>query len=326
VQTKTYDDQAEAAQEPVVFRKLAQDKIHYAIGPISSTANLAAAPIATSSKILQLSVCIADQITDASKYPYAYVIGPTNSQAVQAMVNYAKTQNWKKIVLLHEDSAYGTDPIGPLQTAATAAGMTVTMIQHPAMTTNMAPYVGKVKDADPDVVIIFQEILATEVAMFTAFDNLNYNPPKMGTQGSGTKSVITSIPAAQVSTLLVTSWQNFSYPAGGSSASIPPNSLAYVNKVKDKLGDFGGLTIAGLAYGIYDFPFMLQAAIKQAGSQDPDKVRAVLDSMPAYEGVIGKIKFSSTNHNGLDASEFAICKAASASSANSVGGYILERA
>lgn len=99
-----------------------------------------------------------------------------------------------------------------------------------------------------------------------------------------------------------------------------------MQEVKAKLGDFGGLTVAGLAYGIYDFPFMLQRAVKQAGSRDPDQVSHALESMPAYDGVIGNIKFSPTDHSGLGPTDFVICRAASASSPHSLGGYLVERA
>ena len=326
VKTIVKDDQADPSQEPTVFRQLAQSNVHFVIGPNDSTTGLAAVPIATSAKMIQLNICVADQLNDPAKYPYSYLIGPTNTPLMQSMVDYCVQRGWKKIVLLHEDSAFGTDAVAPATARATQQGAKLISVQHPTSTTDMAPYVGQVQKINPDAVLLMQEVLATEVAMFNAFENIHYNPPKIGSEGTADNSVMTASPAAQMSTLLFAYWKNFSYAAGSSPTSIPAKSLDYVKQVQAKLGNFGGLTVAGLAYGIYDFPFMLQRAVKMAGSRDPDKVRHALDSMPAYDGVIGSIKFSSTNHSGLGASDFVICRAASASAAQSLGGYIVERA
>jgi branched-chain amino acid transport system substrate-binding protein len=324
IQEKLVDDQADPSKEPAVFRQLSQDKVQFAIGPNTSSTCLAAVPIATSMKIANLNVATSDLLNDVKKYPYSFLLGPTNTPAMSAIVDFCARNNWKKIALLHSDDTFGTQIVDPITARAATAGVQVVAdVKHPVQATDMTPYVQKCQDAKPDAVICVQAIVSVSTSMMNAFKNLNFNVPKIGTTSISSETLRKAVPADVYATTYSVYMKNFSYTA---SEPVPQKSLDFVKTVTAKAGNFGGLTTAGLVYGTYDFVHLLKLAVEKAGSTDVEKVVAALEGMDPYQGVIGSIKFTAESHDGLQASELVICKAASGGSDQSQGGYLLERA
>ncbi|MDQ1735117.1 MAG: branched-chain amino acid transport system substrate-binding protein [Pseudonocardiales bacterium] len=319
------DDQADPSKEPGVFRQFAQEKVNFVIGPNTSTTCLAAVPLATASKIVNLNVSTSDKLNDVKSYPYTFLIGPTNTPAMNAIVDFAVKQGWKKIALLHSSDAFGQQSVAPIKARAAKAGAELVIeVEHPVDATEMTPYVSKVQAAKPDVVICIQAIVATSTSMFNAFKNLNFDVPKIGTTSISSEVLRKAVPASVYANTYSVYLKSFSYTA---SEPVSQKNLDYVTKLTAQVGNFGGLTTAGLVYGPYDFIHMLKLAVDKAGGKDPVKVVQALEQLDPYDGVAGTIKFTPDSHNGLADDALVICKAASGGDATkSLSGFLLERA
>jgi branched-chain amino acid transport system substrate-binding protein len=70
----------------------------------------------------------------------------------------------------------------------------------------------------------------------------------------------------------------------------------YEKRFKEDASTFGGHA--------YDALLILTAAIKKAGSTDPEAVRAAIESLQGIAGTGGVFNFSATDHNGLGQDAF----------------------
>ena len=318
------DDQADPAKEPGVFRQFTQEKIPFVIGPNSSATCLAALPISTASKIVNLCVATADDLSNPQKYPYSFVIGPSMTPASVAMVDYSVSKGWNKIAVLYSDDAFGQGHHAAIKKHAAEAGaQLVAEVEHAFDSTNMQPFVAQVVKADPDVVIAINAAVATESSMLKGFKNLGYDGPIIGTTGISKELTRKAAPPEVYKNVHAIQLKAFSYTA---SEPVGQRQLDFVKQVRASSENMGGLTSTGLVYGLYDFVHMLNAAVDKAGSRDPQKVTKALETLGPYDGVNGKIEFSPDSHDGIKPEELVVVKAASGDSPKSEGGYLLERA
>ncbi|WP_196073354.1 ABC transporter substrate-binding protein [Nakamurella alba] len=318
------DDGADPAKETQVFRQFAEEGVNFVIGPNTSTTCLAAVPLATQSKILNLNVSTSDKLNDVASYPYSFLIGPTNTPAMNAIVDFAVAQGWTKIALLHSNDTFGQQAVDPITARAKEKGAElVSVVEHAVDATEMTPFVSKIQEAAPDVVVCIQALVPTQTAMFNAFQNLGFDVPKIGTTSISSETLRVAVPAEAYANTYAVYLKSFSYTA---TEQVSQKNLDYLKLVTAQAGNFNGLTTAGLVYGPYDFLHMLKIAVEKAGSTDTEAVVKALEEMDPYDGVAGTIKFTAESHNGLTDDALVVCKAASGGdAAKSQGGFLLER-
>jgi len=100
------DTKAEAKTAISAFYKLQSEKVKFIIGDVSSSVNLAIAPLADKEKIIVISpAATSPKLTNAGEYTFR----TWNSDTEEAitMANYCKTNNIKNITLLLINNDYG---------------------------------------------------------------------------------------------------------------------------------------------------------------------------------------------------------------------------
>jgi branched-chain amino acid transport system substrate-binding protein len=121
-------------------------------------------------------------LTEGRDLKYFFRTGPSDRTFAQTFfdflddLNDQKRGNVRKLVILHENTAYGSDAAGVTKEVAAQRGYdVVSTIPHGNGVSDVTPEASKVKAADPDAV--FQASYTPEAILFTrTFRQLDYVP------------------------------------------------------------------------------------------------------------------------------------------------------
>ncbi|WP_293856044.1 ABC transporter substrate-binding protein [uncultured Alsobacter sp.] len=144
---------------PDVSKRIAQELIvNDRVGVIAgfglTPLALASAPLATQSKTPQVVMAAATSIiTDQS--PFIVRTSFTSFQATVPLANWAVKQNFKKAMTIVSDYGPGIDVEKAFTETFTKAGGTVENMRVPLANPDFSPFLQKVADAKPDVLLAF---------------------------------------------------------------------------------------------------------------------------------------------------------------------------
>ena len=144
---------------PDVSKRIAQELIvNDRVGVIAgfglTPLALASAPLATQSKTPQVVMAAATSIiTDQS--PFIVRTSFTSFQATVPLANWAVKQNFKKAMTIVSDYGPGIDVAKAFTETFTKAGGTVENMRVPLANPDFSPFLQKVADAKPDVLLAF---------------------------------------------------------------------------------------------------------------------------------------------------------------------------
>ncbi|MFO1315706.1 MAG: ABC transporter substrate-binding protein [Burkholderiales bacterium] len=146
----TADTTRRIAQELVV-----NDKVNVLAGFGLTPLALATVPVATQAKIpLVVMAAATSSITEQS--PYVIRAGFTLPQVTVPLADWAAKNNIRKVVTLVTDYGPGIDAETAFKTRFTAAGGQVPAeLRVPLRNPDFAPFLQRVKDANPDAVFVF---------------------------------------------------------------------------------------------------------------------------------------------------------------------------
>jgi branched-chain amino acid transport system substrate-binding protein len=144
------DNTKRIAQELIV-----NDKVNVIAGFGVTPAALAAAPLATEAKVVELVMAAGTSII-TERSPYIARTSFTLAQSTVPMADWAAKNGIKKVVTMVSDFAPGADAQASFKDSYTkAGGQIIEEIKFPLANPDFAPFLQRAADAKPDAIFVF---------------------------------------------------------------------------------------------------------------------------------------------------------------------------
>jgi len=143
-------------QSMAVFKKLtSQNKVNLYYGDSTGFAKAVNPELERNGNILMTGASFAKEISDATKFPLQFMVGPDYSQMVGILLHYiAKTKPGAKVALVYSDTEFGRDPVAAFRVDTKRLGLTIaTEIVTPPSSVDVSAEVIKLRRAEPDYTI-----------------------------------------------------------------------------------------------------------------------------------------------------------------------------
>jgi branched-chain amino acid transport system substrate-binding protein len=294
------DDQGAAAAEPQASRNLIDAGAKFIIGPVGSSQCLASLEVTQQNQIIQFPEGTSPPVADPVKYPGSFYPGYTNVQEVRIIVAHVVAQA-SKIGVLYTNDAFG-QTAGPASVALLkAAGVTPVVVEsYDTSAVSLTPQLERLKAAGADGVVVSIDTAPPAAYLVTAMIDLDYMPFIGSTSPyffNIHQLVPTSvqIPPSLIAKLTVPTYKSLTWLPGSPVAS---RQLEFLKKVAAH-PDTGPLVFTVAQAPFYDDLYLLKTAIEAANSFDYAKVKSALESITNYQGMLGSMTFTSSNHLAL---------------------------
>lgn len=318
------DNQSSPANDPPVITKFQSGGVKYILGPPGSSDVQASLTVTTPNKMLQSGWGDDVVFGDGSKYPYFYQVVYSTEQEVSLYVDYmVKTRKLTKLAILQENSAFGSSATSIAKTKIKEAGATLTDLEvFPQDVADLQVQVAKAKASGAQALLTFIAPLPTMTTMARALVSAHWTPPIAGHDLVYT-SLLQVLPPAAANDVATISYAPLTY------TSSTPIAARQANFAK-KLSTYPEVKKIGAALVIqaphYDWLHLLKLTIEQAKTFDTSDVKAKLDKVTNYQGMLGPMSFTPSNHTGPQDAALTLGILGSLADSKSQSGYFLRRA
>ncbi|MBE2237239.1 MAG: amino acid ABC transporter substrate-binding protein [Caldilineaceae bacterium] len=302
-QSKFYDDESSGDRVQELYTKLAtEDNADFLISPYSSGLTASASVIAEQYQKPMITTGAASDSNYTQGYTLVFqAYTPASKYLTGAADMIAATNpDLKKIAIVHENDKFSTDVATALESYAQEKGFDVVLFEgYDSGTTDFSPIINKVQQAAPDALLggghfqdgsTFARQLA-EKGLGLEFLVLLVAPPEPTFAELGDAAIGVAGPSQ---------WEpQAAYTAESAAASnlswYGPSDADFVAAYQAAYNEEPSYHAAGG----YVAGLILQAAIEQAGSTEPQAVKAALDAMDQMN-FFGHIQFdASAEAHGL---------------------------
>lgn len=181
-----HDDQSnptEAARGAT--RLIRQEKVQVILGPSTGSSTLAIASIAAQAKVPVLAPVATQSVTNASHafFPWLFRVAPASAVTMAAMMEKVVFKpNIKKVAIMHQEDAYGKDEADLAEKMIKAKGgiEIVAIASAPLSATDLTPAATRIRNAEPDVVLLLTSAPAMGGAFARAAEQAQLKAPILG--------------------------------------------------------------------------------------------------------------------------------------------------
>src|SRR5437870_6469500 len=294
-QIKSYDDQSATDRVQALYTKLINDdKVDFLLSPYSSGLVKAAAVVSEQNGKVMVTAGGADDATMEQGFKYIYqVYTPASKYLTGAIDLIGKLDpSIRKIAIVNEKDSFSTSVVQAAQPYATGKGFQVVLSEgYDTGTKDFGPFINKIIAAAPDAIVggghfddgttfakqlYEKKVNARVIALLVA-------PPEPTFADIGDAAQYIIGPSQ---------WET--QVKYGAEAAKSANLPYYGLTAKDFTDRYTTKYSAPPSYhsaGGYAAGQVLQKALEDAGSTDPEKVRAALDKMDLML-FYGHVKFS----------------------------------
>lgn len=273
-----------------------QDKVHYIIGEVCSSASIPVSKIATAKKVIQVSPTSTNDAltvgTDGKAVPYIFRACYNDSFQGKVVANFAlKNLNFKSaFVLSDQTNPYTIGLADSFEKTFTAGGGTLLGRENYTGTdTDFSAILAKVAAANPDMIFL-GDYYPTVNLFYQQAKEKGITAPFMGGDGWDSSDLDRAATDG--------GYYSNHYDPGDPRPEVQNFIKAYGAKYKD---DSGNPKVPdALAVLAYDATNMLLNSIKNAGADDTTKVQDALLQLK-YSGVSGNITIDANTHNPVKA-------------------------
>ena len=271
-------------------RKLVQEKVSAIVGAHCSSATLAMMPIIQEAKIPMVTAVSSSpkigELSGAGGNPYMFRFSPDELRMAQGLTEFmGEKKIFKNIAIVGEDSDFGRGGAAAFTPLAQKAGMTILSTDYaPQMTPDFTPLLTRVAQKKPDAIAIFM-LGADSLNLFRTAMQMGLNIPFTGRADLSGKSVeLIQAGGLDGSISAWTYSPDIDNPANKKFAA----TMLSRHKMPATLQNWAG----------YDSIQAIAAAIRDANSDDPVKIRDAMakTSFTALHG--RKITFDANNQGG----------------------------
>jgi len=313
------DDEGSPSTQPAVTRRLIEQTINVAVGPGGSSQGLASLAVTTPAKIVSAAYALSDEFGDAARYPYHYqFILNTRAQAEATVRHLVEKRGVRKIGILQEQTAFGGALAKNTIECLSKRGLTPTAVQTvPLSPTAVLPNIDNIRKSGAEAVCAWVSLLPAYGMTFKALADLDWAPVLCCHLSALSDTLFEMAPDKVFENAVATSYATLTWTE---NEPIGRRQMAYLEKIRAKPGMTGREPIAMMA-PFYDFLHAIKLVADERKSLDSDALKAGLDALINYDGMLGRLSFSPTNHSGLSADNIALAKLLSARDARAHGAF-----
>jgi branched-chain amino acid transport system substrate-binding protein len=284
--TVIQEDESATPQDALLkARKLVeQDRVNVLMGLVSSANALAVRDLLDGSKTPTIITNAgADDLTGAKRSPFIFRVSFSSWQQGAPSGKFAVAQGWKKVMAFAPDYAAGYEQLAGFADAYTQAGGTmVDKVYPPLGNSDYAPFLGKIKAANPDAVWAFfagadqikfvqqyEQFVGTSIPLFG--NTLSRN---------AADAIGKSITVVKMG---CTGWEE--------SLDIPLNQVYVADFMKkfNRHNDYGQYT--------YDGAMLLDKVLTDLkGDTNPDKLSQALNGVSSFQSIRGEVRIDPESH------------------------------
>jgi len=289
------------------------------LGPVGSSHALAAVATTGPAKVIHASGGFTEELADGTKYPYHYQYTYNAGQQGDAVARFAlETLKLRKVGVLHEATGFGESAAASTvrnlkKRGAEAVGVEV----YPLNATDLKVYVGKLRAAGAEVLVLWNSAAQGMVLTAAALQSMRWFPPLLGGNGMYSNAVIDGADPEVLKNAYATLIRSMTYSGKEQPAA---RQLAYVKKVLT-YPEAKTWEINAAISPFYDFLHMLKLVVDSDKRYDGERVKKAFDATRNYAGMIGNISFSPENHCALDAEQVVLVSVASVRDPRSLGVF-----
>jgi branched-chain amino acid transport system substrate-binding protein len=291
------DDEGKASSEGTAVRDLIGRDIHYIVGPIGSSQVLASLAATTGQKVIHAPFANDPSAFDVSKYPQSFSLAKTTEQDNKLMLSYAVAKS-KRIAILAENTALGQSGTNNAVSVLKAAGVTPLATEfYESGAASQAANVARLKATGAEVLVTYSGNSSDPVKTMIALLQANYQPIYIGSSTTlvNVTQILppgTTFPADFLKQIRTPVYKTTAWSPG---KPVSARVEKYMRKVVAD-PDSGKIKYATAVDPFYDLMYLLKHVIEGAKSFDVAKVKPALESVKDFDGIIGKLSFSKTDH------------------------------
>ena len=317
VEPVSIDDEAAPAKQPGIVLKLRDAGINYAVGPVGSSAALSALPASTNAKIISTTFALATQFGDGEKFPYHYqCMCNTDDTAIINTRYLVEKLNIKKVGILRDDLEFGTQSANTAIATLKEMGLTPVDVQvAPISAPDVAPYIENMQRAGVEGFLCYLTSVPQTAMAFTAMNSQKWYVPVFGSNVIFRTTLVDLLPESALKNLYGYNYRTLTWKGDGQPGA---RQVDFARKLQ-KYDIAKGAEVAVAQGPFYDFIHILKKVMEEQKSFDVEKVKAAMDNLKGYEGLLGTYKFSPKNHGGLDQSALCVATVASIKDPRSLG-------
>jgi branched-chain amino acid transport system substrate-binding protein len=297
------DDKTDAKEAVTAANKLIdQDKVVALIAATGSASTLAVKEITAQKGLPQMAMAAANDITDKAPMDWIWRTPQKDAFAVSRALDYiANTLKLKKVAVLHDENAFGSSGNAEIAKQAPTIGLEVVASEsYKTNDTDMTAQLTKVRGANPEVLVVWGTNPGPALAAKN-MQQLGMTIPYIGSHGIANRAFIE----------LAETPPRSGVPRGAMLVPAPSTDPAQ-KAVTDKfIADYTAAYDAApnpFAGYAFEAVTLLVDAIERAGNTDAAAVQTALNATAGFPGPDGLYNYSTTNHDGLQASDMIMVK------------------
>jgi branched-chain amino acid transport system substrate-binding protein len=270
-----------------------EEKVLAIIGPSTSGETMAIKNICQEGKTILLSCAAAEDIVNPIA-SYVFKTPQKDSDAARRIFETMKDKGITKVGVVSSSDGYGVAGAKQLAALAPEYGMTIAISEtYDKAETSLTCVLTKLKGQDIQGVVNWS-IVPAQSLVASNMKQIGLEVPLFQSHGFGNIKYVQAGGEAANGTI---------FPCGRLLVAdvLPANHVQkqvlvkykqdYETRYKEDASTFGGHA--------YDALLILAEAVKKAGSIEPEKVRAAIETLQGVVGTGGVFNFSATDHNGL---------------------------
>ncbi len=270
-----------------------EEKVLAIIGPSTSGETMQIKGICQEGKTILLSCAAAETIVEPLA-PYVFKTPQKDSDAARRIFETLKEKGLTKVGVISSSDGFGNAGAAQLAKLAPEYGMTIAIAETYAATeTDLTGVLTKLKGQNIQAVVNWT-VAPAQSLVAKNMKQIDLNVPLFQSHGFGNIKYVQAGGEATNGTifpcgrLLVAEVLQGTHPQ---KQVLIKYKQDYESRYKEDASTFGGHA--------YDALLILNEAVKKAGSVEPEKVRAAIETLQGVVGTGGVFNLSQTDHNGL---------------------------
>ena len=284
-------------------------KVHAIWGPTNSGESLAVTPIMARAKMPNIHPCVVDSLIDATKFPNAFRLAPSNTQWDDAVRGYClKILKVKKVAVIGDTTGYGVAALN-----ASVAGLkkdgaeVVYQANIDATQPDMTPDMLRARNAGTEAIVVWSTSTGMDARLFNTRATIGWDVPFVGHPSMSSGEIGNLVEKkANWEKVYAIGYRSCSYDDTG---KLPPRSQELVERLKGKVS-LSDTLLWWVAGGI-DAVNLVAKAVETGSSSSGDIIK-YWNSLKKYPGYFGDYTFSSTEHNGYPTEDVVMSAASTA--------------
>jgi len=284
-------------------------KVHAIWGPTNSGESLAVTPIMARAKMPNIHPCVVDSLIDATKFPNAFRLAPSNTQWDDAVRGYClKILKVKKVAVIGDTTGYGVAALN-----ASVAGLkkdgaeVVYQANIDATQPDMTPDMLRARNAGTEAIVVWSTSTGMDARLFNTRAAIGWDVPFVGHPSMSSGEIGNLVEKkANWEKVYAIGYRSCSYDDTG---KLPPRSQELVERLKGKVS-LSDTLLWWVAGGI-DAVNLVAKAVETGSSSSGDIIK-YWNSLKKYPGYFGDYTFSSTEHNGYPTEDVVMSAASTA--------------